>query len=34
MRMLVASLLDEGVAYEHLERMLQHNPAVLLDLPT
>jgi predicted metal-dependent phosphotriesterase family hydrolase len=32
MRMLVASLLDEGVAYEHLERMLQHNPAVLLDL--
>jgi len=32
LRMLVASLLDEGVAFEHLERMLKHNPAVLLGL--
>src|SRR5919201_746227 len=32
LRMLVASLLDEGLAYEHLERMLQHNPATLVGL--
>lgn len=25
LRMLVSSLLDEGVAYEHLEQMLQHS---------
>jgi hypothetical protein len=32
LRMLVASLLDEGVAFEHLERMLKHHPAKLLGL--
>ena len=32
LRMLVASLLDEGVAFEYLERMLKHNTATLLGL--
>jgi hypothetical protein len=32
LRMLVASLLDEGVPAEHLQQMLQHNPARLVGL--